>query len=304
VATYRLSLSVISRSDGRTVQRAAAYRSGEKWTDRHGQTHDYTKRRGVVARHLVGWQGTRAELWDLADASERRANSRTAREITLSLPHELPERERVALAVRFGEYLRSRFDRVACDVCVHRPSGRRGSDPRGHHCHILFTTRAVTEAGEMGAKTRELDDLHTGGAAVEEMRAEWAAAVNTALLRAGVDARVDNRSYQRQGVARESQHLSRGARELERRGEQTDRGDEVRARRRRNHWRQRRDEVRAPVALPTPLREAREVEPSAVSSHLSSDERAALLDALRANRDGAAVERPERPRAQRRRRAR
>ncbi len=161
----------------------------------------------------------------------------------------------------------------------------------------------------MGAKTRELDDLHTGGAAVEEMRAEWAAAVNTALLRAGVDARVDNRSYQRQGVARESQHLSRGARELERRGEQTDRGDEVRARSRRNRWRQHRDKVRAPVALPTPLREAHQGEQSAASARLSSDERAALLDALRANRDGGATEpsaapHPERPRAQRRRRAR
>jgi hypothetical protein len=135
----------------------------------------------------------------------------------------------------------------------------------------------------MGSKTRELDDYNTGPRAVEDKRANWAEIINTALLRAGVAARVDNRSYERQGVERESGHLSRGALEVERRGEQTNRGGEVRARQRRNRWRQHRDEVRAPVPLPMPLRE---VEQPAPSSHLTSEERAALLTAMAAARVG------------------
>jgi hypothetical protein len=257
MAVYRFSLATISRGAGRSAVAAAAYRSAARLLDqRTQQTHDFRRKAGVLATALLGWNGTREALWNDAETAERRKDAVTAREIQLALPHELPRTARWGLALGMATWLRARYG-VAVDVAMHAP-GTMG-DTRNHHAHLLLTTRAVT-GDEFGAKTRVLDVRRTGSVELETMRAEWAAQVNGALAGAGLRVQVDHRSYARQGLPRESEHLTRGARAVEARGEGTDRGDAVRAarvRNRRRHVSGAETPARDPGPLPSVVRVVR-----------------------------------------------
>jgi hypothetical protein len=207
VAIYRLSLKGISRSDGRDAVACAAYRAGERLiSERTGHTHDYRRKsRGLARAALVGWAGSRSDLWNSAERAERRKNSQVAREVQLALPDELSTSARVAVSMDFARWLNARYG-VAVDVCIHRP-GRTG-DKRNHHAHLLFTTRRC-DGHQLTEKTRVLDDLRTRSEEVEKMRRQWAVQLNKALALAGSRARVDWRSHRRQGAQAESRHLSR-----------------------------------------------------------------------------------------------
>mgnify|MGYP002778792010 CR=1 FL=1 len=232
MSIYRLSLSTVSRGAGRSAVAAAAYRAGERLTDaRTDRVADYRRRREIRHTEIVGWAGERGTLWNAAEGAERRKDSVVARELQLALPNEISDDARRQLAVGFARWLRDRYG-VAVDVAVHGP-GHKG-DERNHHAHLLFSTRVVDGAGTFGAKTRVLDVQRTGSAEVEMMRREWAERVNDVLTAAGVAAQVDHRSYVRQGVRRESEHVGRAAVALEAKGQATDRGSERRARRARN----------------------------------------------------------------------
>jgi hypothetical protein len=238
MAIYRLSLSTVSRGAGRSA--AAAYRGGVRLHDaRTGLTHDFTRRGGVVSKALIGWQGTRQALWEAAEAAERRRDSVVAREVQVALPHELTAPSRWRVTVRLAKWLSARHG-VAVDVALHAP-GKSG-DLRNHHAHLLFTTRTVDAAGRFGTKTTVLDQRRKGSAELHTMRETWAAFLNAALHYEGRSVRVDHRSYARQGLAAESVSITRGARELERRGTVTDRGDVQRRTSRRP----------PPVAAPAP----------------------------------------------------
>lgn len=202
MAIYHLSVKVVSRSKGQSAVASAAYRSGDALTDeREGRTHDYTRRRGVEASFIVApagceWAHDRAALWNAAEATEKRKNSTVAREYELALPAELDGQEREVLARQFAAAVVERFG-VAADIAIHAP-GREG-DQRNHHAHILTTTRVVEPDG-LGEKTRVLDAAKTGSAEIESLRELWAMQCNEALERAGQTARVDHRSYERQGA--------------------------------------------------------------------------------------------------------
>lgn len=248
---YRLSLATMSRRTGRSAVAAAAYRSGTRLTDARTQrTADYRQRDGIAHTALVGWTGTRAALWNAAEAAERRADATVARELQLALPAEVPAATRRALALAFAQWVHRRYG-CAVDVAVHHP-GRRG-DSRNHHAHLMLTTRAVTPHGEFTTKTRVLDDRRTGPREVEAMRRAWAAGVNAALDTHGIAARVDHRSHARQGRDREGAHVPRAALALEQRGVPTEAGDQVHAVRRRNRTRTAAAAVARAVPIPAPL---------------------------------------------------
>ena len=49
MALYHFSVKQVSRGKGQTVVNSAAYISGQKlYNDYYGQTHDYTKKSGVI----------------------------------------------------------------------------------------------------------------------------------------------------------------------------------------------------------------------------------------------------------------
>jgi len=221
VAIYHLSVKSISRSAGRSVVAAAAYRAGQELTDeRQGMTHDYTRKQGVEDAFIVApagadWAQDRNALWNAAEAAEKRKDAKTGREYELALPAELDAGARKELAQEFAAELVERYGVVA-DVAIHEP-GREG-DNRNHHAHILTTTRTAGAEG-LGAKTRILDVASTASAEIEHMRGVWARQVNMALERHHVEQQVDHRSFERQGKEQEpTLHMGVSATALERQG--------------------------------------------------------------------------------------
>ena len=102
-----------------------------------------------------------------------------------------------------------------------------------------MTTRQIGANG-LGAKTRELDSFTTGPREIEAIRQQWERIGNRALDRAGIDERIDRRSYADRGIDREATiHLGPVASGMEYRGEGSDLGDRNRKARARNAERER-----------------------------------------------------------------
>lgn len=225
MAIYHCSIKTVGRSQGRSATGAAAYRAAERIVDeRTGDVHDYRRKGGVEHTEIILPQGVaplaRDKLWNTAEASENRKNSTVAREYEIALPEELNQDQRQALALEFARHLADRYG-VAADVAIHAPG--RGGDHRNHHAHILTTTRQIAQGGELGAKTRSLDDRRSGE--VEHIRAAWGHLVNQALERAGHSSRVSHKSLEGQGINQNPGiHWGPTVAAMERRGLPTDRG--------------------------------------------------------------------------------
>jgi hypothetical protein len=218
MAIFRMEISSVARSAGRRATAAAAYRSGERVRDeRTGDLFNHTRRRDVLHTEIlvpsqfeaepVAWARNRERLWNTAEHAEKRHNSRVAREYQVTLPAELDDVRRVALARAFAREIADRY-KVAVDLAVHAPSA--GSDPRNFHAHLLTTTREVTPTGlgakagiDMQLRERLRRGLPDHRQEYLSLRERWATLTNDALREANIDARVDHRSLAAQGVDRE-----------------------------------------------------------------------------------------------------
>lgn len=250
VAMFRLQISSVTRSTGRTATAAAAYRAGERIRDeRTGALYNHSKRTDVLHKEIfvpskldgrdagMEWTRDRSRLWNAAEKAERMSNSRVAREYQVALPAELSAELRVALARAFSREIADRYN-VAVDLAIHAP--RPGGDARNFHAHLLATTREVTPDG-LGPKTG-LDMI--GGVRSElglppsrqefrTLRARWAELSNEALREANVAARVDHRSLEAQGIDREPRpRLPWGAFVAERAGKRSELAESIRERHR------------------------------------------------------------------------
>jgi len=178
---------MIGRSSGRSATAAAAYRAGQRIVDREtGLVHDYTAKRGVLHTEIMtpantpDWMRNRAELWNAVHKAETRKNSQLAREIQLSLPHELNDEQRVNLVRRFVEEQCVARGMVA-DVAIHAPSSHPAAEQRNHHAHVLLTTREFV--GDTWAKRKNREWHQTE--MIEEWREAWALHQNRELERIG-----------------------------------------------------------------------------------------------------------------------
>lgn len=201
MAIFHLHMKTISRSKGRFSTAAAAYRSGCRIYDqRSGLTFDYRNKKDVDHTELVNWDGTRSELWNMAEKKENRKNSCVAREIEFALPIDIPADHRVTIAREFCMLISHRYQ-IAGDLAIHHLNG---NNP---HCHYLITTRKIND-GLLTDKTRILDNKKTGPSEVEILRGTWSKMVNEALSKAGINEKIDHRSYKRQGLTKKpSRHL-------------------------------------------------------------------------------------------------
>jgi hypothetical protein len=195
----RLSISIrkVRRHHGDSFPRKAAYifRSKE-YNPRTGTWYDFQQKGTIEARGMEGWDGTLEELIEAAVMSEpeRRPKVVEGREAIKAIPEELSVRERLALVKKCAAYLARKFT-VAVLYAIHPPP--KGGDPRNWHAHFLFTSRKVVFGHALGPKTRELDDLKTGGQHIEAIRAWWCAAANLALRQAGYPGDLEHKSYYR-----------------------------------------------------------------------------------------------------------
>lgn len=239
MAIYHCEVKSISRANGRSATAAAAYRAGEKIKDeRTLEVHDYTRKRTVISADLimpsdVSKKITRSELWNMAEKSEKRKDAKVAREYEIALPAELPRDAQRRLALDFARQIADRYH-VAADVALHAPD--RKGDERNIHAHILMTTRRIAPDGQLTDKARELDDYKTRTAELDYIRTHWAAVCNQELERYGIAERVDHRTLSAQGIDRAPQiHVGVHATQMERRGIETERGEQNRQRQRINN---------------------------------------------------------------------
>ena len=233
MAIYHLTIKAVSRAKGQSSIAAAAYRSGEKIeNERTGEIADYRRKSEVDHKEIIGFEGSRSELWNKAEKAEKRKDATLAKEYELALPKELNRVQKIELAREYGNYLHERH-KVAVDVCIHK------IDSDNPHAHILTTTREVKSGNELGDKAaREWSDTkrqqHGLAGRKEDLleaRQKWAECANRALERAQVIERIDHRSLKNQGIDRDPKiHVGATATAMERKGIQTERGNINRSR--------------------------------------------------------------------------
>ncbi|MFN4092169.1 MAG: MobQ family relaxase [Brevundimonas sp.] len=242
MAIYHLRAKVIQRSGGQSAVKSASYRHGVRlWDDRLGRSFCYRKPDVVHSAILAPegapqWVFSRYELWNRAEAAERRVNSQPAREIEVTLPRELSPDERIALVHGF---IRDTFvaKGMVADIAIHAPLGADGIEQP--HAHVMLTMRELdpgTTTGFAKTKAREWNEDPAVEAALREAkdafrqnetpelaeqvdaidkqrnihvwRAAWSDHANRALAAANAAARIDHRTLEAQGIARAPQpHL-------------------------------------------------------------------------------------------------
>lgn len=233
MADYRLSTKSISRGKGQSSVASAAYRAAVRMVDvQTGNVHDFTRKQGVIhsevitPAHTPDWMQDRAQLWNAVEAIETRKNSRLAREIQLSLPHELNPAQRRDLV---RDFVREQFvnQGMIADINIHAPD--KGSDERNHHAHIMLTTRELTAEGFHEKKATPKARSWNEKTSLETWREAWALDQNRALEKHHQTARVDHRSYEARGIDKEpSRHRGYVSSSMEKKGERSRIGDENR----------------------------------------------------------------------------
>ena len=232
MAIFHCQIKIISRGKGKTATAAAAYRSGTKIVDdEFGETHDYTRKGGVVFSEILlcvnapSKYSDRQTLWNEVQKIEKQKNAQLCREIEVALPIEFSRNEQIEVV---REYIKKNFtDKgMIADWSLHDKSD---GNP---HAHILLTMRPLKPNGEWGAKRKDryaLDEngnkipiidvltnkqkIGAGGRKMwerisvpttdwndqtkaEEWRKSWADICNEHLKG---QAHIDHRSYARQG---------------------------------------------------------------------------------------------------------
>jgi Ti-type conjugative transfer relaxase TraA len=139
----------------------------------------------------------RERLWNDVEAFEVRKDAQLAREVEFAIPREMTQAQSIELARDFvqGEFV----DRgMIADLNVHWDMTEDGM-PKPH-AHVMLTMRSVGENG-FGQKVREWNRTEM----VERWRERWAELANERLAELDIDARIDHRSLERQGIALEPQ---------------------------------------------------------------------------------------------------
>lgn len=238
---------VFSRSQGHTLGAALAYRCGLKlWNPKANKTEDYSGKTGVLSwwiqtpaniHNSAPWCNDIQEIVNRTEATEdmskRRADAQLMREMVFALPHEFSQeqreqviRETVQKAVDLG---------MVAIVAIHAPSEE--GDERNFHAHVCFTMRDLdpTSKTGFGKKNRAWNDIgkgkkaKSGGLYKEVIGKAWEQSVNFMMDRLGLNERIDMRSYKERGLELEPQkHISHKAYEMERRGIETEQGQELR----------------------------------------------------------------------------
>lgn len=221
MSIFHFSAKAISRSKDANSVNKAAYNSRSNLTDLNTGRSYYYRSKGNVfyseiltpddaPRWLEALKHDREGFWSEVERCERRKDAQVAREVEISLPHELTKDQCKKLTVNYvREFFVSKG--MVADVAIHDspPDG----DERNIHAHILLTMREITSEG-FGLKERSWNERSL----IEKWREGWAIKVNTYLGRYGHKERVDHRSLEAQGISRiASRYKGKARTDIERR---------------------------------------------------------------------------------------
>jgi Ti-type conjugative transfer relaxase TraA len=228
MAIYHFSAKVISRAVGSSALASAAYRSASRLHDqRLDRHHDFSNKTGVVHSEVLLPDGApehlsdRETLWNAVEAAELRKDAQLAREIEFAIPRELSQEQGIALA---RDFVRAEFvDRgMIADLNVHWDVG--ADDQAKPHAHVMLTLRDVDEGG-FGKKNRDWNRTDL----LEKWRERWAEHANQRLAELDIDARIDHRSLEAQGIELDPQHkIGPAASRMAAQGLESERVDEHR----------------------------------------------------------------------------
>lgn len=204
MAIYHLHVKVIGRKAGSSAVASAAYRSASRLRDeRLDRDQDFSAKRGVVHSEVLlpenapeVWED-RERLWNDVEAFEVRKDAQLAREVEFAIPREMTQAQGIELA---RDFARDQFvdQGMIADLNVHWDMGEDGM-PKPH-AHVMLTMRSVDENG-FGPKVRDWNRTEM----VERWRERWAEHVNERLAELDIDARIDHRSLEVQGIGLEPQ---------------------------------------------------------------------------------------------------
>ena len=193
MAIYHLTAKIVTRSTGRSVVAAAAYRAGERLEEtRTGNTYDFTHKRGIEHSEILApegspdWTRDRSKLWNTVDEREKRKDTQLARDLEIALPIELDANAQVALLRDFVHHHFVSKGMVA-DCAIHR------DNPNNPHAHVLLTMRALSKNG-FGLKERSWNAKPS----LDIWRRGWEEVANRHLALAGVPVRIDHRTLKAQ----------------------------------------------------------------------------------------------------------
>jgi Ti-type conjugative transfer relaxase TraA len=204
MAIYHLHVKVIGRKAGSSAVASAAYRSASRMRDeRIGRVQDFSAKRGVVHSEVMlpdgapEHLGDRERLWNDVEAFEVRKDAQLAREVEFAIPREMNQAQGIELARDFAQ---AEFvdQGMIADLNVHWDIGEDGM-PKPH-AHVMLTMRSLDENG-FGQKVRDWNRTEM----VERWRERWAEHVNERLAELDIDARIDHRSLEAQGIELEPQ---------------------------------------------------------------------------------------------------
>ncbi|MBW9116387.1 Ti-type conjugative transfer relaxase TraA [Rhizobium cauense] len=245
MAVPHFSVSIVARGSGRSAVLSAAYRHCAKMEfEREARTIDYSRKQGLLHEEFVipedapEWlqemiadrsvAGASEAFWNKVEAFEKRSDAQLAKDVTIALPIELTADQNIALVRDFVERYITAQGMVA-DWVFH-------DAPDNPHIHLMTTLRPLTEDGFGGKKVAVLGsdgnplrndagkivyELWAGGADdFNVFRDGWFAIQNRHLALAGLDIRVDGRSFEKQGIElAPTIHLGVGTKAIERKGE-------------------------------------------------------------------------------------
>lgn len=259
MSLYHFSVKQVSRGKGQTVVGSAAYISGQKLhNDYYEEIHDYTRKQGVIYDEIMlpdyvpDRFSDRQTLWNEVEFAEKGKRAQLAYSFNIALQNELTMEENVELA---REFCREQFVSrgMIVDMAVHEGES---SDPEiadNPHFHVLVPIRPMNPDGTWGKKQRREYKLDEDGNRIrdengkyifsavsttgwnspellEEWRKQWADKVNAVFKENGLAARIDHRSYEKQGIELiPTIHEGYEVRAMERKGIRTVVGDLNRA---------------------------------------------------------------------------
>ncbi|WP_029084649.1 Ti-type conjugative transfer relaxase TraA [Bradyrhizobium sp. th.b2] len=225
MAITHFTPQLISRGSGRSAVLSAAYRHCARMEHQaEGRTVDYSTKRGLRheefllppdapqwARELIADRsvaGAAEAFWNAIEAFEKRSDAQLAKEFIIALPVELTVDQNIALVREFVATQVLARGQVA-DWVFH-------AEPGNPHIHLMTTLRPL---GDNGFGPKKVPVIGDDGAPLRndfgkivyrlwsgekaeflEQREGWLDLQNKHLALAGLEIRVDGRSYAERGI--------------------------------------------------------------------------------------------------------
>jgi len=189
-----------SRSNGFKAILRAAYISGAKIRDEvNNVTYDFSHKRVdhtciLAPPGAPSWASDWGQLWNEVERVEhghnRWSSAQLMREVDIGLPAQMPRQMMINAVEAFAEEAFVARGYVAA-------IGFHGLDSENPHARIAVTMRCVDEDG-----WKPKDRLwNSWGNDLRANRKRWADIANRHMRDAGIDFRIDHRSYEDRGIA-------------------------------------------------------------------------------------------------------